>query len=115
MRAFQCGLRKEYAVIPKYADLITVNFGKAANKRIAIFFFEFMEVRAIRDARNNFAAIIGLARIMRDNAVKLVFVIGRRLRVFGEVSIIRLAECRDAIAGNLQSMGIITGEVIYNT
>ena len=101
MRAFQCGLRKEYAVIPKYADLITVNFGKAADKRIAIFFLKFVKVRAVSNTRNYLAAIIGLARIMGDNAVKLVFVISGWLGVIWRIGIVRLAECLNAVARDL--------------
>ena len=76
MRTFKGGFRKEHAIITEDADLIAVNFGKAADQRIAIFFLKFMEARAVSDARNNFAAIIGLPRIFWDDAVKLIFVIG---------------------------------------
>ena len=65
-------LAEQDAVVGHDADRVAVNTRKAADERLAEERFEFVEVGAVHNARNDFTHIIGLAAVVRDDAVEFL-------------------------------------------
>ncbi len=78
--ALQRAFREQHAIIGDDADRIAVKMSEAADQGLAIQLLELVELRAVDDAGDDFAHIIGLARIGGDDAVD---VLGRIKRLGG--------------------------------
>ena len=77
MRALQRRFRKQDSIVGKNADRIAENMRKAANKRGSVQRLELIEDAAIGDAGNDFAHVIGFARIGGHDAVNLLGIVKR--------------------------------------
>src|ERR1700730_1238032 len=80
MRALQCAVAEQDAVIGKNPDLVTVESRKAADQRLAVTWLVFVETAAIHQARNNLAHVELHARVLWNDPVKLRRIVGGRLR-----------------------------------
>src|SRR5438270_13691393 len=80
MRALQCAVAEQDAVIGKNPDLIAVESRKAADQRLAVTWLVFVKAAAVRQARNNLAHVELDARVFWNDPVKLRRIVGGRLR-----------------------------------
>jgi len=76
MRAFQCALGEQDAVVCQYPNGGAVDVSEAADQRGPIERLELVEPRAIDQARDEFVHVVRFAGIVRDNAVQLCGVEG---------------------------------------
>src|SRR5690606_8102943 len=75
VRAFLRRFREQDAVVGDDADRHAVNMGEARNEGGAEARLEFVELRSVDDACNDFAYVVGLARIVRNDAVEFLRVV----------------------------------------
>ena len=77
MRALQCALGKQDAVVGQNSHRRAVDVGKAADQGGAVQRLEFIEPRAIDQARDELAHVVGLARARRNDAVQFRRIVRR--------------------------------------
>ena len=106
-------LGEENAIIGNDADGHAVEPGEACNQGLAIEFLELVELRAVNQAGNHLADIVGRANIRRHDTVQLGRVIGRLTRI-GEVEIDLLdrVERADNPARRVQGVLVIGGVMV---
>ena len=80
MRALQRAFGKQHAVVGDDADRHAVEMREAGDQRGAVILLELVELRAVDDAGDHLADVIGLARVLRDDAVDLIRRMKRRNR-----------------------------------
>src|ERR1700758_1358117 len=113
MRALQCAIAEQDAVVGKDPDLISVESRKATNQRLAVPWLVFVKAAAVRQARNNLAHVELHARILWNDPVKLRRIVGGRLR--RNVVNRRLGdavEAGDNVASNGKRMHFGAGKII---
>ena len=64
--------REQHAVVGDDADRHAVQMRKAGDQRRAVILLELVELRAVDDAGDHLAHVIGLAQIGRHDAVELI-------------------------------------------
>src|SRR5690606_32108058 len=105
------------AVIPDQPDRLALDAGLAADRRTAPGRLEIGEIAGIDQTRDHLAYVIGLAVIDRQDAAKLVDVVGGRPRGLLRQSRGALApgQALADLARDADRIGIVLGEIFRNT
>ncbi len=82
MRALLRGLREQHPVVGDDPDRPAVDMGKAGDQRVAEAGLELVKARAVDDAGDDLADVVGLAQVRRHDAEQILRVIGGRFRRF---------------------------------
>src|SRR4029453_12299378 len=69
VRALECGLGEQYAVVRDDPDRIAIYMAEAADQGLAVARLEFLELRTVDDARDDLANVERPARVGRQEAV----------------------------------------------
>ena len=85
VRRLERGLGEQDAVVGEDRHRVAVQVREAGDQRGAVVLLELVELRAVDDARDDLAHVVGLARVGRDDAVDLLGGI-KRLSRFSEFS-----------------------------
>ena len=113
--ALQRRLGEEDAVVGDDGNGHAVHVGEPADEGVAVERLELVEQRAVDDACDHLAHVVGLAGVARDHAQQLRCVERRRLGVAvdgGRGS--RPVEVADDLAGDAQRMLVVVGVVVGN-
>ncbi len=115
MRALDRGLAEQHAVAGDDPDRAAFDMGEARHQRLAEARLEFVQPRAVDDARDHLADVVGGTQVGGDHAENLLGVIGRGFgalplngRGFGAV------EVAHRPAGEGQGMGVIFRQIVGN-
>ena len=115
MRALQSAFREQNAVIGENADRIAPDPSKAADQGLAVEPLELVELAAVDDARDDFARLVGPARVGRDDPVDLL---GRIERLARRLDLDRYAlraiEIADDPAGDAERMMVVQRIMVGN-
>ncbi|MNS72635.1 hypothetical protein D3C72_1060540 [compost metagenome] len=113
MRALERRLRKQDAVVGDDAHRVAPDPREAADQRGAVARLEFVEFRAIDEAGDDLAHVVGLARVGGDHAVQFLGGIQRRRRLV-QADLVRLAPVQvlDDVARQGQRVVVVLGEVV---
>ena len=113
MRALERALGEQDAVVGQNADRMAFDVGEAADERDAVARSEFGKIRTVDDARDDFAHVVGLARIPGHDAVQFVGGKRRRPRCAQLPGVVRAAiRVGDDRAHDAQRMFVVDGEMI---
>jgi hypothetical protein len=69
MRRLERGFGEQHAVVGEDRDRVAVQVREAGHQRGAVVGLELVQLRAVDDARDDLAHVVGLARLGRDHAV----------------------------------------------
>ncbi len=69
MRTLQCRFGKQDTIIGHYTHRVTEQMRETTDQGLTIKLFEFIEFAAVDQTRDDFADIVGLAQIIRHDAV----------------------------------------------
>jgi hypothetical protein len=106
-------LGEQDAVVGDDADRIAVDVREAGDERPAVARLEFLELRAVDDARDDFADVEGLARVGRHAAVEFRCRVQRLARgLQRERDVLLAVEMGDDVARDVERMRIVLGEVV---
>src|SRR6185436_4600091 len=72
VRRLERRLREEDAVVRQDPDLVAEDAREAGDDRRGVALLELLEARAIDDAGDDFAHVVGAADVARDHAVELL-------------------------------------------
>ena len=115
VRTLERAFGEQDAVIGNDADRIAVNMRETADQGLAVARFEFVQLRAVDDARNHLANVERLARVLRNHAVEFVdgilWLSGRLQR---ERYMLFAIEAGDDIASDRERVRVVLGIVIRN-
>ena len=81
VRALQRAFGEQHAVVGEDRDAIAPDAGEAADQGRAAERFELVEIRAVDDAGDHLAHVIGRARIGRHDAEKLFRIVERGVAI----------------------------------
>ncbi len=113
VRALQRRLGEEDAVVGDDAHRIAVDVGKTADQGLAVACLELMQLRAVDDARDDLAHVVGQPRVGGNDAVD---VLRRILRFFRrnnrQVIVFTSIQVANDVARNGQRVGIAFGEMV---
>ncbi len=100
------------AVVADDADGVAVDHRAAADGLVVVFALELEEFAAIDDARDDFAAVVGLAVVHRHHAAEFLDVVERRAhRQQLELRALRIpVEVLDDLARDADAVGVVLGE-----
>ena len=113
VRAFLGRLGIKHSIVGKNAHRIAVDMGKAAHQGSAIAGLEFIQFRAVHDARNQFPCRHGLAGGGGNDAVKLVGIVSWRPHRL-TVDLIGLVpvQVRDGATCQFQGVGFVVSQMV---
>ena len=113
MRAFLRRFGEQDAVVGDEANRIAVQPGETGDQRGPVAGFEFVEAGAVHQPGDDFAHVVGLAGVGRQDAVHLFGVVGRFLRRV-QIEVYRLAavEIGDDAPGDEQGVGVVFGQMV---
>ncbi|MNQ61240.1 hypothetical protein D3C85_755520 [compost metagenome] len=115
VRAFLRGFGKQDAVVGNDAHGHALNVRKARDQRGAEAGLEFIELRAVHDARDDFAHVVGLAGVGGNDAVQFVGVVARFARGDGgQLRGLLAVQPRDGVARQLQRVHVVGGQVVHH-
>ena len=113
MRALEGGFGKQDAVIGDNPDRVSVQMGKAGHQCLAIQRLELIELRAIDDARDHLAYIIGFADIGIHHAIEFFGRIKRITHGPGfQPHLLGPVQVRHDLPHDGQRVGVVHGKVI---
>ena len=110
---FCADLAEQDAGVGEDADRIAVQVGKAGDQRRAEARLELVELRAVDDARDHLAHVVGLAQVVRHQPVELlggVFRLGGRPDL--ELRPLDLIERADDAPRERERVVVVLGEVV---
>ena len=110
---FWADFAEQDAVVGDDSDRHAVEAREPGNQRRAVARLELVEARAVDEAGDDLAHVVGFAGVLRDDAVEFSGIVERLLaRLHGDPHLRHAVEVSDDPARQVDGMGIVLGELV---